>query len=251
MPRNESVVLTRSHCVSCNKTIPWHDNIPILGYLLLRGRCRFCHRKISFRYCLIELLTAILTLLVWNQVSGLELSDGFDVFLRLVLTYALIVVSFIDLEFYIIPDQISYGGIVLGPLFAMIHPSHLDVSSHLGSFLLSVLGGLVGGGSLWLVGWVAKIFMKKEAMGLGDVKLMMVVGAWLGWKSAVAAIMFASILGSIVGVILVVSHRLRMESRVPFGPFLSLGTLIFMLWGNLIIEWYLNLFRISDFGFRV
>jgi len=239
LPRELSVVKPRSFCPSCSKLIPWHDNVPIFSYLWLKGRCRFCRRRISFRYVFVELLTAILTVLIIDRGQTLGL-DFVEILMRIILTYALIVVSMIDIDFYIIPNEISYSGLVIGLIYSLFHPAHL-LQSNIGmSFLASIFGAVMGGGVLWLIGWLAKICMKKEAMGLGDVKLMAMVGAWLGWKAALVSILIASVLGSLVGIVFVVRKRLDLESKMPFGPFLSVAVFIYMMWGEALLSWYMK-----------
>jgi leader peptidase (prepilin peptidase)/N-methyltransferase len=147
----------------------------------------------------------------------------------------------IDLEFYIIPNEITYGGLILGLLLACVFPLRMGTEHSGKAFLLSILGTCVGGGSLWLIGWIAKVFMKKEAMGFGDVKLMGMAGAWFGWKAALGAIMFASVVGAVVGTIFIFNKKLYMESRMAFGPFLSIGIFVFMMWGDALLAWYSKL----------
>lgn len=240
LPRGRSLWGPRSFCPHCSRTIPWYDNVPILSFIILWGRCRFCEKEISLRYPLGECLSAFLTLMVWNHAIQADL-HWTEISIRLLLTYALIVVTLIDLEFYIIPDEITYGGLVVSFFLVFVMPGHWHAVSRVSALLRMLLGLLAGGGSLFLVGEVAKFLMKKEAMGLGDVKLMAMVGALLGWKTALFSIMMASIIGSVVGVLFILMKRLKMESRIPFGPFLSLGTFIFMMWGDEILRWYLNL----------
>lgn len=246
LPRDLSLIKPRSFCPHCSKSIRWYDNIPLVSFLCLTGRCRFCKNKISFRYIFVEAFTALLSLLVWHnaQSQSLELAE---ILLRLLLTYALIVVSMVDLDLYIIPDEISYSYFFLAVALSILLPAHLGVTGRFHALFLSLLGALIGGGGLWLVGWIAKIFMKKEAMGLGDVKLMMMVGAWMGWKATIASVMIASLIGSLVGLGFVIKKRLQIESRIPFGPFLSLGAFIYMMWGSEIWRWYAHFF-LKPFG---
>ncbi len=240
LPRDLSLIKPRSFCPHCSKKIKWYDNFPIASFICLKGKCRFCKHKISFRYIFVEVLTALLTLLIWCQGQRQQL-ELVEVLLRLLLTYALIVVSMVDLDLYIIPDEISYSYFFLGIALSLILPTHWGVENRFHSLFNSLLGALVGGGGLWVIGWVAKFFMKKDAMGLGDVKLMMMVGAWLGWKATVASVMIASVIGSVVGLIFIGMKRLQIESQIPFGPFLSMGAFTYMLWGEKLLKWYLKL----------
>lgn len=209
---------------------------------MLRGRCRFCKQRISVRYLLVECLTAVLTLLVWSQWQK-ENPATFELFVRLFLTYALIVVAMVDIEFFIIPNEITYTCFALSLVTVLAFPLQMGTLDRWEALSQSLFGALVGGGSLWLVGWVAKIFLKKEAMGLGDVKLMGMVGSLLGWKAALCSIMIASIIGSIVGFMLVIMRKVRLESRIAFGPFLAIGSFIFMMWGDEILGWYISFLR--------
>jgi leader peptidase (prepilin peptidase)/N-methyltransferase len=205
----------------------------------------------------------MLSVLIWSQAqtAGLDLQM---IVIKLILTYALIVVSVVDWEFYIIPNEITYAGFVMGLIFAVISPQHLGMHHSGQALLYSLFGACIGAGSLWLIGWIAKVFMKKEAMGLGDVKLMGMVGAWLGWKAAIGSIMLASVLGAVIGICFVMMRKLYLESRLAFGPFLSIGVFVFMMWGDSLLAWYSKLlysvgcsmhglvyvgFRISDFEF--
>lgn len=239
LPRELSIVKPRSFCPYCSRLIHWYDNIPLVSYFALKGRCRFCARRISFRYVAVEFLTAVLTVLVYQHAAAGGLGP-YEIFMRILLTYALIVLSVIDLDFYIIPNEITYSGFVIGTLHSLISPGHIGEDSAWTGLFTAMHGAIIGGGSLWLVGWMAKLLMKKEAMGMGDVKLMAMAGAWLGWKGAVGSIMLASIIGSIVGLALVSLKRLRLESRVPFGPFLALGIFVFMMWGDALVAWYVE-----------
>ncbi|MBI1869892.1 MAG: prepilin peptidase [Chlamydiae bacterium] len=244
LPRERSIITPRSYCPRCSRTISWYDNIPIISYLNLSGRCRFCEEKISFRYPLVESISSLLTLWVWNESIQSNLTI-LEIVARLLLTYALIVVTVIDWDFYIIPDGITYLFLFLAVVLGLFFPSHLHAATRLDSLGKLALGIFAGAGSLWFIGWLGKIFMKKDAMGLGDVKLMGMVGAWLGWKAALCSIMLASIMGSIFGIAFIIFKKLKMESRIPFGPFLSMGVFIFMMWGDCILDWYMSF--LNDF----
>ena len=244
LPRDLSVVRPRSFCPSCARLIRWYDNIPIVSFLLLKGRCRFCQRMISFRYMMVEISTAFLAIGVYKWGSWRHW-DGLQIALAMGITFALLVVSLIDLEYFIIPNEITYLGVILGVGLSILFPEMHMEKWPLWGLLKSLLGVFLGGGSLFLVGWLAKLMMKKEAMGLGDVKLMAMVGSFLGWKAALISIMIASIVGSLIGVYFVATKKLHFESRLPFGPFLSLGTFVYLLWGDILVRWYSGL--IFDF----
>ena len=250
IPREESVVTPGSHCPHCATPIAWYDNLPLLSWLLLRAKCRKCGGPISARYVLVELLTAILFLMVWLKFSpaghpcSLALSPVFDI--RLVPIYWLAVFglmlgTFVDLEHMIIPDRVSLGGIVLGiGLSALVPSMHPRATTALGGASAALLGAAVGAGSLWLVAMLGKIIFRKDAMGLGDVKLLGAIGAFLGWVPVVFTIMMSSFAGAIVGVTLVLSGRKEMQSRIPYGPYLALAALVWMFWGPTLTSLYLD-----------
>lgn len=229
MPLDQSVVLPRSHCVNCKKPIAWYDNIPVFSWIVLRAQCRNCQQKISWRYPLVELLTGLLFLGVY-----LKYGTSYLAFEYCLLSFGLVVVSFIDFDHYIIPDEMSLGGIVVGLICAAINPER--------HFLDALLGVLAGGGTLWAVAWVYWKIRKEEGMGGGDIKLLAWIGSILGWVSIPFVILSSSILGSIVGIILMLAVKKELKSAIPFGPYISLGALIYIFGGDELAKWYLSLF---------
>jgi len=240
MPHEKSIVKPRSHCVHCQETIPWYDNIPFISYLILRGRCRFCGKGISSRYFLVELITALMFL-------GLYWHFGLTVILwpYLAMVAGFIVATFVDFEHRIIPDEISIGGMLIGIIFSLFIPQLHDVTVsgrslvlvHFHSLGLSLLGVLVGGGSIYLMGLLGDFLFKKESMGGGDVKLMAMIGAFLGWKMAILAFFIAPFFGAVYGVI----EKIRVkDTAIAYGPFLVLGSLICLFWGDAIITWIMH-----------
>lgn len=231
LPREESIVKPWSHCPHCNHKLAWYDNIPFLSYLILRGRCRYCKHPISFRYFMVELITASLFLgFFWY--FGLSL-----IFLiYTALACALIVVTFIDLRHRIIPDEITISGLILGLIISFCYPPLHSSAIHRLSILHSVLGALIGGGVIYLTGIAGNFIFKKESMGGGDVKLLAMVGAFLGWKLALLTLFSACIFGSIIGLPLRIWRKVEL---IPFGPFLSIGAIISIIWGEEIIRWIL------------
>lgn len=229
LPKDESVITPGSHCYACKKPVRFYDNIPILSWFILRGKCRSCGAPFSFRYCFVEILTAFL-------FAGAFLKLGWSYYLLeiLVLLLGLVIVSFIDLDLYIIPDKISLPGIALGVIGALINPER-----HIGDALLGVL---LGGGFLWAVAYVYLLLKKEEGMGGGDIKLLAWIGALLGWKSVPFIILSSSILGSIVGVFLIWKHKGNMKTIIPFGPYIALGAIIYLFGGEAIANWYISLF---------
>lgn len=227
LPNKESIIWPGSHCPHCKKPIKFYDNIPIISYLLLRGKCRQCHGSISFQYPLVEGITALSSLLLIMKF-GLSLSY----LIYFLFVAALIVVTVIDLYHQIIPDVISLPGIGAG-LLASLTVSQI-------TFTNSLLGILLGGGSLFLIATVYQWLFKREGMGGGDVKLLAMIGAFLGWKAVILTILLGSLVGSIIGIILMVSKGKDFKYAIPFGPFLSLGAVIALFYQNEIIFWYLR-----------
>lgn len=229
MPRDMSVIVPSSRCPSCNNPIrPW-DNIPFVSYVLLRGICRHCGEKISFRYFLVEAMSAFLYVAVlWR------FGPGWDAVLYAVLCSALIVITFIDLDFQIIPDRITLVGIPVGLVAgSLILPDPFMRFSALG-FKSSLIGFLVGGGLFYLIAVVSK-----GGMGGGDIKMMAMVGGLMGWKSVLLIMFLGSLSGSVIGIFLMLYKGKGRKSKIPFGPFLALGTVITLFFGQEILIWYL------------
>ena len=231
LPAEEQVVQGRSHCRSCGKTIPWHDNIPLVSFARLKGRCRFCQAKIPWSYPLVELATGLLfagTVLRFGQ-SPLVWAYG-------ILGGALIALSVIDWKEMILPDEITLPGISLGVILSFYLPQLHGESVRWSGLWAGVVGALAGAGTLWVVGEVGKWMFRREAMGLGDVKLMAMVGAFIGlWKVLLVNLILAPVVGAVVG--LVLKYRYG-RNLIPFGPFLGMGTLAAIFWGDAILSWY-------------
>ncbi|MDP8256048.1 MAG: prepilin peptidase [Candidatus Alcyoniella australis] len=234
VPREESIVFPGSHCTSCGEHIAWYDNVPILSYLLLRGRCRHCGAHYSARYLLVEALSgaaAVLLVLVpvlgdyfWRPAVNLP----FFAFIA-----ALIVVAFIDIDFKIIPDRISLPGIPLGLLVS-------GLLSPVG-WADSLIGIMLGGGSLLLVALGYYALTRKEGMGMGDVKLLAMIGAWLGWMSIPFILVTASFVGALIGGLILLRGRGTLKAQVPFGPFLAGAALVYLFAGVQITRLYVDL----------
>jgi leader peptidase (prepilin peptidase)/N-methyltransferase len=249
VPREESIVFPNSRCPSCGTAIRPYDNIPILSFLVLRGRCRSCGVSISARYPAIESLTALLFGLVFLH-DGLTLALPFD----LIFVAALVALVFIDAEHMILPDVITLPGFAFALIVRAIVP-HTDGLAFLSEGLLAgwpvwavslvgaLFGAAVGGGSLWLMGWLWERLRGVEAMGLGDVKMLFFVGAYLGWPLTVLTIFLGVVAGSIIGVGLMLWRRERdMQMLLPFGIFLGIGAIASLLAGQQIINWYISRF---------
>jgi leader peptidase (prepilin peptidase)/N-methyltransferase len=252
LPRGRSIVNPPSHCPRCRERIKFYDNIPIISFLLLRGRCRRCGEPISWRYPLVELMNGLLY--VWIVR---EFWLGGETFLLMAFCSSLIVVTFIDFDYQLIPDVISLPGILIGISIAPFFMSTLKepLPFNLGhlmphawpyliTFLNSVIGMLSGALPLLIIGWVWEKLRHIEAMGGGDVKLMGMVGAFLGWKGALLTIMLGALVGSVAGIGLIMLKRHKMDKVIPFGPFLALGAVATAFYGPDIISWYLGLIRI-------
>jgi leader peptidase (prepilin peptidase)/N-methyltransferase len=226
IPRGESIVFPASHCPECGNKIRAFDNIPIISYLLLRGKCRTCGSRISWQYPLVEMLSALLTLALFLKF---HLSPTFLVLFLFCM--ALVVITFIDLEHQIIPDSISLPGIVVGFLSSFILPWL--------SWQNSLIGIVAGGGSLLLVAYGYQLLTKKEGMGGGDIKLLAMMGAFLGWRAIPFIIFTSSLFGSVVGLTLMAIRKKDSQLPIPFGPFLAFGAILFIFYGRQLIQWYL------------
>jgi len=227
LPRAESVMLPGSHCPVCNSPIRWFDNIPVLSYLMLRGQCRTCGEPISWRYPAVEFVTGLLFLGVFMRMGLTWSLPG-----GILLAFALVVVTFIDLDHKIIPNVITFPGMVIGVVLSFLpgFPGPRD----------SIIGLLAGGGFLWFVGWSYLLVTKREGMGMGDVKLLGLIGAFLGWQALPVTILAAALTGSVIGMIAMKLQGEDSTYAVPFGPFLALGALAHLFVGRELILWYLG-----------
>jgi leader peptidase (prepilin peptidase)/N-methyltransferase len=256
LPREESIVFPNSRCPSCETAIAFYDNVPVLSYVLLGGRCRSCKTHISARYPAVEALTGLL----WAAVAwrdGLTFALPFD----LVFVTAIVALVFIDAEHMILPNAITYPGIVFSLIARLAVPylmgaPHFDdlpmlingalagIPLWAASLIGAGIGALVGGGSLWLMGWAWEKLRGVEAMGLGDVKMMFMVGAYLGWRLTILNIFLGVLSGSLIGVGLMMRQGKRdMQMLLPFGVFLGIGAIAALLIGTHIVEWYAGQFR--------
>lgn len=233
LPREESVAWPASRCPSCETPIAIYDNIPIVSYLALRGRCRACGVPIAIRYPLVEAANALGYLAVF-WIFGF----AGEAYVYAGLLSALIVITGTDLSHTMIPDAVTLPGIVIGLLCAaVILPIGL---------VDSLFGMLLGGGLLWALAWVSPYVFGKEGMGGGDIKLMAMVGAFIGWKPVLLAIMIGSFLGSVVGVGLIALGIMRRDQYIPFGPFLAAGSLLALLFHQPLLDWYWSLIAIPQ-----
>lgn len=228
IPVGESIVHPPSRCPKCGSAIRWYQNIPILSYLLLQGRCAGCGVRISPRYPLVEALTGLLFALVIYRF-------GLEYFVPVLWLFAasLVVITFIDLDHQIIPDVISLPGIIVGIACSFVIPWI--------SWTDSLLGILVGGGSLYLIAAGYELLTKKEGMGGGDIKLLAMIGAFLGWKAVLPVIFFSSLMGTLVGVPVMLIQKADSKLAIPFGPFLAAAALFYLFWGPALIRWYIEM----------
>ena len=230
LPEHESVVSPGSRCPGCGYVLRWYDNIPVISYLLLRGRCRSCRAPISIRYPIIEVVTMVVFLAHYLII-------GPDILLvpRLFFACMLIVLFAIDLEHHLLPNAITLPGIGIGLAFSLLLPPGI---------IAAALGALIGGGSLWAIGEVYYRFSGQEGMGGGDVKMLAMIGAFLGWKLAIVTLVFSSIAGALIGLLVLAIRKGGLKYALPYGTFLALGALIASLFGDQIVAWYVGLYRI-------
>jgi leader peptidase (prepilin peptidase)/N-methyltransferase len=229
LPRGQSLVSPRSRCTTCGYELRWIDNVPVLSYAFLRGRCRKCGEPISMRYPIVEIVTMAVFV-------GHYLVIGPDILLvpRLLFACMLIALFAIDLEHHLLPNAITLPGIVVGLAFSFLLPP---------GPLSSIIGILVGGGVLWLIGEAYYRYAGQEGMGGGDVKMLAMIGAFLGWQLTIVTLVLSSIAGSLVGILVLAIRRGGMKYALPYGTFLALGALVASLAGADILDWYIGLYR--------
>lgn len=224
-----NLLIPRSACPKCSQPIPaWH-NIPVLSYLLLRGRCAHCGAAFSKRYAIVEALTGLFTgYIAWH------FGFGFAAGLAIMFCWALLALTFIDLDTQLLPDNITLPLVWLG-LLANVYATFTDLKS-------AVIGAVAGYLALWLVYWGFKLLTRKEGMGYGDFKLLAAIGAWLGWQMLPLVILLSSLVGAVVGISLIIFVRHGKDIPIPFGPYLAGGGLIALLWGREMTHTYLTYF---------
>jgi len=230
LPESKSIVHPRSMCPSCGTLIRFYDNIPIFSYLALRGKCRHCEARISFRYPVVEFISGIFAVGVF-----LKYGMGLEALIYYTFIATLLVITFIDIDHQIIPDVITLPGI---PIFFAASFALPKIT-----LVESILGILIGGGSLFLVAWLYHLLTRKEGMGGGDIKLLAMMGAIVGWKGVLFTIFVASAIGTLAGMLIIIKSGKTMKLAVPFGPFLAIGGIAYILIGPQLIAWYFNLLR--------
>jgi len=228
LPLGQSIVSPPSRCRNCDYLLRWYDNVPVLSWVFLRARCRSCGTPVSWQYPVVELITgALFVLVVWLTPIGPL------VFSRLLLVSILIALFGIDLEHQILPNSITLPGIVIGVLFSIIAPPGIKDS---------LIGVVLGGGILYAIAGGYYLWRREEGMGMGDVKMLAMIGAFLGWKSVLVTLVLASFSGAIIGLLLMAVQRGTMKYALPFGTFLAIGAVVAMLAGDPLIAWYAGFF---------
>jgi len=229
IPLGKSIISPPSSCPHCGSRIRFYDNIPLISYIILRGRCRVCKGPISPQYPFVELSMAVISLALFTRYG-----ISYQYILYLMFIGSLVVITFIDLHHQIIPDIISLPGIIIGFLTSLFLPYP--------TWLESAIGIVAGGGGLFAVAVIFEKLTGKEGMGGGDVKLLAMIGAWLGWKALPFVVLVSSVMGIIIGGGALLASGKGIRVKIPFGPFLAMGTIAYFFFGNIIIQWYAGLF---------
>lgn len=255
IPRDESVVSPPSHCPRCNAPIRWYQNIPIVSWCCLRGRCASCHEPISVRYTIVELMGGILFLAAyaqWGMPFFLHSEPALGLVARRMLwtvpacwiAFAgLMLGSFIDLEHFYLPDRVTIGGMILGVPLSYFVPELQGELKSLNALYMSLAGMAGGFLFMWLVGWTFSKILKKDALGFGDVKLMGAVGAFFGPWAVLFTIVASSFAGAAVGIVMIIKGKAKLGgfTAVPYGPFIAMGAVAWVFWGPKVLVWYLSL----------
>ena len=230
LPLNKGVVSGRSYCPKCKKKIFWYENIPILSYLILGGKCSKCKKKISFQYLLVESISIFSFLLIY-YFFGVSLTT----ILLIILFLSFIVIFFIDLKHYIIPDILTFPMMVLGFLKSF----DPNLNPLFPNYINSLLGGIIGYGIIWLLILFYKKIRNKEGMGLGDAKILAVVGFWFGWVSIPFVIFLSSTIALIVVIPDLLKKKKKLTSQIPFGPYIIIATIIFIVFKDTFLSLFL------------
>ena len=227
LPQNKGVVSGRSHCPKCKKEIVWQDNIPIISYLILKGKCRKCKRKISSQYPMVEMINILLFLIIYF-LFGISLTT----ILLMILSLSFLITFFIDLKHFIIPNSLTFSMMILG----FIKSFDPNLNSIFPNYINSLIGGLFGYGIIFSIIFFYKQIRKKEGMGLGDAKLLAVIGFWFGWI-AIPFVLFLSSIFALVSVIPdLIKKNKKMTSQIPFGPYIILATIFYLVFRNNFIS---------------
>lgn len=260
IPLDQSIVKPRSHCMTCGTLIPWYNNLPVLSYFILRGKCANCKALFSFRYAGVEMLTALLfviTCCMFPPIGvkpplGLNmLPEAAAVPILWVFIAGLIVATFVDLDHFIIPDSVSIGGMAAGLILSALVPSIHSQTYWLHGLATSAIGLAAGFVPLQIIRltstayyrWRGRIEKDEYAMGFGDIKLVGAIGAFTGWQGAAFSIVSAAFFGTIVALPLLFAGRRKLLDRLPFGPYLALGATTWVFWGEKLVAWYIAVLR--------
>jgi leader peptidase (prepilin peptidase) / N-methyltransferase len=228
LPANKSIVFPGSACPDCGTSIRAYDNIPLLSYIWLKGRCRQCSTRIPLRYPTVEIMGGAFAVLAY-----LKFGFTWEALIYYGFVAALLIITFIDIDYQIIPDIISLPGIPLGFAASFAIPGL--------TYSASLLGILVGGGMLYLIAWGYHLITKKEGMGGGDIKLLGMIGAFIGWQGVLFTIFVASAVGTISGLLVMMRQKEGLKLAIPFGPFLSIGAIAYVFMGPALVTWYFSL----------
>lgn len=239
LPAGRSIVVEGSRCYACGIRLKWWQNIPLLSWLLQRGRCSCRLVRLPARYPLVEALTAAWFGAVWHVHQHTPLLA----LIYITLGCALIVATFIDIDHFIIPDEISLGGCAAGLLLSALVPELHNSGVWWRGLASALLGLLIGGGLLFAIAWIGSAILRKEAMGMGDVKLLAALGAFLGWESTLFIIGLSSMIGASLGIALILTRRQRWGMPMPFGPSIVAAAMVWILGGSKWMDAYLALFR--------
>jgi leader peptidase (prepilin peptidase)/N-methyltransferase len=229
LPRGQSVNWPASRCTTCDRSLAWYENIPVVSWLVLRGRCRTCGERISVMYPIVEAITAALFIAGYFIYGWTPLLA-----VRLAFTCAMIVLFMIDLQHYLLPNVITVPGIVIGFALSLVLPP---------GWKASLIGLVAGGGLLFAIAEAWYRFRGIEGLGMGDVKMLAMIGAFLGWKLMLVTLVLSSFAGSLIGVGAIALGRGGMKSMLPFGTFLAVGALTAAVAGDVILTWYLGFYR--------
>ena len=230
LPKGLSISKPRSRCLKCNHQLKFWENVPLLSYIFLRGKCSNCHTRISLRYPLIEILTSIIFLLLYSYYGF-----SINVLLLCVFFSIVIVITFIDIDTQLIPNKLLMFGLIPVSIYIIL-PGLSNIWMHL-------LGAIGLGGLIFLFGYIGKLIYKEDSIGMGDVKYAFVIGLLLGWRSGFLAIVISFLSAAIIIFVLFIQKKLKSRQKIPFGPFMSIGLLIALIWDDKIIDWYLQFFK--------
>lgn len=229
IPIDKSIVFPPSHCTSCNNRLKAKDLVPVFSYIFLKGKCRYCKSKVSIRYPFVELLTGLMYF-----ISYLVFGLSWSLLISLVFVSLLLIITFTDLDHMIIPDEIILVGLIAALVYQLVRITPVD-------YFDAIIGLLVGGGSFLLIALLSKLILKKEGMGGGDIKLMAMIGATIGWKLTVLTIFLSAYIAAILGGGMILLKIKKKGQYLPYGPFIAIAAIVALYWGNDIINWWLGM----------